>query len=418
MTTICGGGSSTFNTGVNTSIFIDQQYIQSLLPPVLAWLYPFLPFMHGLQIGDVPTFCSTDPPLVPALPSASDFLSFITGGNIASFINVNQFLQDITQTYIWYQICHCTVGSPSSYTPPSNPGNLPAVNPPTLVTPPGCAPCFSITSPVLTMTHVHAGPPTGYSDPPFPPYTAGVGPSMLFPPNPSYLEFVLTVTPAGVTHDNYEVVLDLQDPQGTFGSFIVTPSGGYSSGTHSAASSNTWPGGARPYGWNVIEIRDFSTGVQGSDQVQLTANVYCNGCKPGAAQVACCPPDPQMMGLLTQLATAVTLIQRQLAPFGYIASTVHSGLTGNGSFSVSDLLGMKASITAGSSLIGTTSGTPPELFDAGFISFGTSDGYSKSFRIDHNPTLMFPEDCGLYTLIGYTIPVGLTVSLTELVREP
>jgi hypothetical protein len=75
-------------------------------------------------------------------------------------------------------------------------------------------------------------------------------------------------------------------------------------------------------------------------------------------------------------------------------------------------------ITDGIGTIGIEDGTPDETFEAGWITWGNADGFSARERITHEALLSLPSLAGQYTLIGYTLTVGVEISLTELVREP
>lgn len=129
----------------------------------------------------------------------------------------------------------------------------------------------------------------------------------------------------------------------------------------------------------------------------------------------------QLTAMSTSLATTrsmIQLVQRQEVPFGVIASTIHSGLTGTGSIAVSDILGLKLSYTGGSSAIGEEAGTPNTLFDAGWVNLGDSNGYRNRERIRTNPWVWLPDKMGEVTVIGYTLNPLVTAAITELVREP
>jgi hypothetical protein len=124
-----------------------------------------------------------------------------------------------------------------------------------------------------------------------------------------------------------------------------------------------------------------------------------------------------MVGALQQILGIVTLLQRQIAPFAYIASTVHAGLTGSGSFAIQGLLGVKLALTSIPAGIGNIAGTPQEFFDVGFVTFGSPDGYDHSVRIEHNPQITLPPRCSAFTTFGYSLPPGVVVDVTELIRE-
>lgn len=142
MTVVCNGAASTTKPGVPAGVVVDQQYVQSLLPAALAFLYPYLPYMHGLQIGDVGAFCAADPPTF-SLPTGPQLLDFLTGNNLTNLSLVNTFLQNLTKAYLWRSLCKCVDNStPNPVVPPTDPGNLPAVNPSPYVALPTSVPCL------------------------------------------------------------------------------------------------------------------------------------------------------------------------------------------------------------------------------------------------------------------------------------
>lgn len=414
MTTICGGGSSSPLPGVAGSIYVDQAYVQSLLPAALAWLYPYLPFMHGLQIGSVASFCAVDPPIVPAVPSAADILGFLSGNNLTAFINVNQFLQELTRTYLWYKICGCNVGSPTAYTPPTNPGNMPVVNPPQ-VTPPTAAPCRTIqttsvaydglpgtagTLKALLGTY-NPGAQTGTG----PPFLAGV----------TYYTYSATLTAAGANHPNMIFNMEFLNASGGLVGALTGPTV-VSGGTATFSGTIAAPGS--PATWSQIALTLVpASGTVSSDLITVNVNFYCGG-GPGQVTAPCCPPDPVLMAQLNQILGLVTLVQRQAVPFSYVAGPVHAGLTGAGVLSVSGLIGAKVDCTTVPASLGLSVGAPDEHFDLGWITWGTADGYPQSVRVEHTPQLSLPPRAGAFTDLAYTLHPGVVATITELVREP
>ena len=113
----------------------------------------------------------------------------------------------------------------------------------------------------------------------------------------------------------------------------------------------------------------------------------------------------------------VNLLQRQLAPFAYLTSTVHAGLTGTGNLEIQGLLGVSVNLTTIPANLGVIAGTPNEVFDAGFVTFGVDDGYDQTFRVDHPTRVFLPPRCSAFTDLGYTFPPGIVATITELVRE-
>jgi hypothetical protein len=121
---------------------------------------------------------------------------------------------------------------------------------------------------------------------------------------------------------------------------------------------------------------------------------------------------------IDQILGLVTLIQRQSVPFAYVPGTVHTGLSGAGTLSVQGLIGAKVAFTTLPSELGRVGTSPVELFDAGFITWGTADGYAQSEHLEHSPQLSLPARCSAFTSLAYDLHPGVVVTITELVREP
>src|SRR6476646_1343998 len=261
---ICPSGTSDVLPGVSPSIIVDQQYIQSILPAPMNWLFPYLPYASALSIGNTHNFCIVDPPPIASIPSALEFLNFLTGGPLNDYLTVNTWITNLIQSYIWYKICGCTTATtPAPPTPPSNPGNLPAINPPNVVTPSNAQTCYSITSLPLQMV---AGTTTSISQTvPFPPYVSHTGAPIVSPANVTWVDAVVTVTPAGSVHDTYQCNLDIFDAAGNFTGTFGMLFSGFAAGTtryNMVPSHGGWP---TNQGWNAQKFFGHTTGTFGTD---------------------------------------------------------------------------------------------------------------------------------------------------------
>ena len=145
---------------------------------------------------------------------------------------------------------------------------------------------------------------------------------------------------------------------------------------------------------------------------------FCGGTTAGQPLQPCCPPDEATQNSLQALMQLVTLIQRQTAPFSYVLGTAHAGLSGNGSFSVQGLLGCKVQIDAFSSQVGLEGGDPDVVWQGGWINWGNADGVSPRQFIASSPMVSLPTAAGQFTSVHYSLPPGVVVTITELVREP
>lgn len=394
---ICSSGTSGPKPGVNTSIIVDPNFVKSLLPPALAWLYPFLPWMEGLAIGDVNAFCAADPPTF-TMPTPLQFLNFVTGGPFGDFEIVNTFLQNLTRYYLWFQLCQCNSVATPTPTNPSQPSNMPAF--------PGTGsvnadPCFT-----YNFSHTFQAVGDTFD--------------------------VLVPVPAGVTYATMDSQFDtVDDPSpdryvanaiffsasggnlnttGVFGGWNTT----HMFFTHSQASV---PAGAA----NMQMQYTVSThSLPVARSMTGTVRLYCGTTPTGGGGTVelPCPPDPRTLATLNEILRLVTLVQREAVPFAYIRSTVHSGLTGHGEIAVQGLIGCIVQLTSYGSAVGSVDGDPATFFDAGWFNWGNADGFLPREHIKASPQVSFPAAAGQYTRIGYSLQPGVTASLTELVREP
>lgn len=402
MTAICSGGPSGVQPGKTTAIYVDQAYIQSILPSGLAWAYPYLPFMHGLEIGDPASFCAVDPPTW-TVPTASQIMDFLTGGDYFNVNLVNNFLQDVTRAYLWYGLCQCTtVATPAPPAAPTAPAGAPLVNPAGTVLSQQTA-CLTINldAHLLSIT------------------------------DPLYVNYVSAFTPlpAGCTS---VTAVGSYNPTDTF----------YPTAPHYCTADIYWfnaagtnlshsqmigiaPGDQTSTATPPVGATQFQTILWNRGQlvpadIQCQLRFFCG--TPGATGTGynpcvACPPDPILMARLNQLSVTMDLIQRQLSPFAYVSGAAHHSLTGSGTLSVQGILGALLNVS-GLSDYGVDYGTPDTYFDVGTLRFGTPDGYGSEIRIDTDSQVVLPPAAGLFTVIAYDLNPGVTMTLTELVREP
>jgi hypothetical protein len=429
VTALCpSSGPSAANAGLQDNLVVAGGLADILAAiPQLAFLGPVAALL-GVGAYFLPSFCATDPPGFPTFTNAevTAFTSNNLGADYASFLNK---AKNAIATAVWYQSCHCTTGAtPALPTPPAAPsGGISVTGPP---------PALSNT-PCLT-----AGPAAVHEDTGFNPITTAPLPSPTFFSGPYY---TFGYRFAGFPEEFWGVPL----PGGATSIVVTTtmvPAGGTPGGpwTWRFAQAGQFPPSiaydpqtVREMG-NTIWSQPSSTSqvvttipvLAGADQFEMEVSigssttyganalvqVYCGG-TPGQAAGVCCPPDQSLLLLLNQINTTVTLLQRQIAPFAYITSTVHAGLSGNGQFSVQGILGLAVSITTLPSRVGAEAGDPLNYYGVGWINVGTADGWGPREWITSNPFILKPVS-GDVTLVGYSIPSDVTITITELVREP
>lgn len=354
----------------------------------------------GFLTYELSTFCTQDPPDIPSVDWTDQAIALLDGPQSSGYIAAVNAFRDLIGHYLWYDFCECTAGGtptgPGS--PPSAPTDFPILNPPQVGTPVPVTPCMSLDSGVQTVTQ---------------PASTNAINQVIVPDGAVSFNVTAKFLSAtgGLTHMAFQTLSN------TTTGFTGATSRDVSPTTQAVGSTYTKsiaiPAGARYWTVNAIP-QNGSVGDHGT--VEVLVDVFCGA--PGSPSVPCCPPDPSLELALRNIWQTVQLIQRQAVPFGYIASTSHSGLSGAGSLSISGLLGAKVDVTTLPSSYGRSGTSPTEYFDLGFVSFGTADGFPTSYRVEHDPTLMLPARCSAYTELDYDLAPGVVVTITELVREP
>lgn len=462
MTALCGGGTSSPIPGSPVAVQLAAVAVDALLTDAgMPWLIPLLTFFE-LPVLDVPTLCATDPPALPTF-TADDALVLVRpwDASSANIGTVTAKIAALVQHLGWYAFCRCDVGSP---TPLPNPATPAPTGLPTLV---GGTAGFNIQMRAADckVLDLHGGgsvltPPTGWdsvgfndsgwSTPVAVPFdftvnttgllgNFGINPNCIAnPPNSEPYLAPWHTPPVG--NEQFLVRWRFQLPTFDYTRMCASPYAidalggfsGWSSGSitingHSAFgvfSGSNYVGHMSDFvtGANVVAfwVNNGNTGGattwgtgSGIGYALTTAGGLGSAANPG-----CCPPDPSIMQLLRSILESTTLVQRQAAPFGYVPGVVHSGLTGTGQISVSDLIGALVTVTASGPVTGEEAGTPVTLFEAGWFNWGNADGFSERIRLSGDTQVSLPAAAGQYTRIGYTLPVGMTIQITELNREP
>lgn len=421
---ICSGSPAQPKPGYATTVVMAGSAIGALLTKVpVGWAVAFGMLVSGVTY-DLANLCGDDPPTLPTL-TGGDMVDLTVGpgGGPAYFTALAKFYTFV-KYWAWYEFCECaSVTTPAPASPPSAPSGLPQINPPVGgdIT---ASPCWDtkVTFSVPIVTASGVGFINGNS------LFAGteVNVNHLTTGDPGKAKPI----PAGANAVGFHIISSGTDPGPTFYFVFFNAAGASVAGGSSLDLTSAGPGTfdvarvnvpATAVSWEVFIAPYYGGGAayQGSIwQLDIEATYYCAGAAPGSPRAECCPPDPIAAGLLTQILQAVTLIQRQAVPFSYVPSTVHSGLSGSGTLTISGLLGAKVDITTLPSQLGQSGTLPVEIFEAGFVTFGTPDGYPTSYRLEHDPQLMLPARCSAYTTLAYDLHPGVVVTITELQREP
>lgn len=120
---------------------------------------------------------------------------------------------------------------------------------------------------------------------------------------------------------------------------------------------------------------------------------------------------------LNQVAELVILLQRYGLPFGTVPGTVHSSLSGTGSFAVSRLIGIRVRVTSHTPTRPDLEGNPPYVWDQGWMSILTEDGMIEEKRISQTEFDWLPKQMPLAVTFGYDLQPGTVITFTELQAE-
>jgi hypothetical protein len=121
---------------------------------------------------------------------------------------------------------------------------------------------------------------------------------------------------------------------------------------------------------------------------------------------------------LIALQELVTLMQRFSVPFGVIPGTVHTGLSGRGSFTIDRLIGLSLVVTAHTPSRPDLEGNPAYVWDQGWVSVVDGDGLIQEKRVSQTRLTWLPSHMALGVTVGYDFRPGTVVDVTELHAEP
>jgi hypothetical protein len=463
MTAICGGGTSQAQPGVESILALATGRLGQLL--VKAGLSEFsiaLPFLFSVPVI-VSDLCSTDPPAMTAL-TANEANAIINLTFGSDFTNGIGKLKDIVLNLIWLDLCECSSGTLTPPTPPATPSGttifVPPSTAPSAPTNGAFYPMLRSATKVLALGCGTPARPSGWFASGFDDSSWGVGvaPTLTAPAWSTITSgrqlsadvFNVTtgagtaelVAPANPMPHSCEQFLvrwrfflgaeDVAQAVVQLGSVAGSGAVGWTSGL---AYVNGFQGTVfnavnwgqivqrlAPNQWNLIgfDVNPSNTSSANTWNTQggIFAALNFLGVTNRSATVPCCPPDVTAQEYLDAILRMVTLIQRQAVPFAYVSGAAHTGLSGSGTINISGLLGVAATVTTLPASYGRRGTAPTEVFDLGFLTFGTPDGYPQSYRLDKADFVALPSRCGAYTTLSYDLAPGVVATLTELVREP
>lgn len=391
MTALCGGGSSTVKPGGLISVSYSSALIADLLVLVESpWLIPVIPLLVLPPIL-LTTFCASDPPAQPTFTTAEATALLGLQVGSADWNSGVTKVSDLLQNAAWSQFCECSSGA--------TPGPTPAPAPPSgttvtiLPSQPGFAPCFEQ---ILTTTT--AFPSSG---------TFTLSGGIPLPVGATQVQLKLINAIAVGTGATASVTIEQDNNNTALHTDTVTASPGQTITR------------AFPIVTNANKIFLSYVGAGGTGNSYITNSVFDIFCGSATAptQTNPCGPDPTTVALLNGIMQLVTLIQRQIVPFSYISGTTHTALTGTGELNVQGILGVKVLPASIPNSAGIVVGDPDTLWLDSWLNWGNADGWTERQFLTNSPFVSMPRLASQFTKIGYSLRPGLTVNITELVRE-
>jgi hypothetical protein len=428
MTALCGGGASGPKPGVADTIIFTAGALSSLLNNKGGYWATLAAPLLGVLAYDATSLCNTDPPAAPTI-SAAEYEALLQLGPWDELTAALGKLRDIATRLIWFDMCQCT-----SVATPALPTS--ELDPPANVTMPNYGGSGMCPQPRARINI---------------PLTSGSPPSefvnitrLLFPGFPIYR----SVANANASEqdliqipNNWVSLFECADvvSQGTcsvgqgyviqvllFGATKLLITGAPNivvfPGREHSCSGSTAPGvESSPYvidhstaKYLAVQAQHTST-CTGDAIVDYSLKINCTGTSTTGQD--CCS-DPTVLALLSQLMSQVNLIQRQQVPFGFVTGAVHSAISGSGFLDVQGLLGVLVSVDTLSSLVAQEAGSPTQASDLGWIAWGNTAGFTRREFLTNDAFVSFPPAAGQFVQLGYNLPPGVLVTITELVREP
>lgn len=420
MTALCGGGTSSSKAGVAETIIFTAGSLSSLLNNKGGYWATLAAPLLGVLAYSATDLCTTDPPSQPTI-SDDEYTALLQLQPWDTLTSALAKLADIVTRIVWFDMCECdsppqpilpisTLDPPADvFLPNYGGGDCPRPNARLNVPINGSGnvhPFTNVTAQLFPgLTMVQSATTSGYD-------IQDIAP---LPTNWTTLRTVADyVSGTTVSPQSYHVDFNVFDASrvggGSIASSSVTSTGtphGVSAASPISINTGLW----KYFAINAFALSPITVPGVVDYEVQL-------GCAGTAPQLSGCCSDPTVIALLSQLMQQVNLVQRQNAPFAYVPGNVHAALTGTGEISVQGLLGALVEITDSAANVGAEAGTPELTFEAGWISWGNADGFIDREFISNETLISLPALAGQFTRIGYTLAVGVEISVTELIREP
>lgn len=415
MTLRCpSSGPSSAKPGVGTSVIFSAALITEGLGLIDPWLLPFAAMIDAF-VYDVLNGCSTDPPAMPTTAQLNPInaIGGILNPNFSTWLTA---CANLLKNWAWDQYCQCNTGTatPLAYPAPPTTTTIPTAG--------ATVPCSDLQGVFTPTTEPNTGAQPGPINTRLLPCTATA--------QITYLSQIWTACdfgsspPFGLTHkmqwlsgaalggsaEIKTLCFDVNSNE-ILNQTLQVNNGG------SGSQTFTVPAATR---YIAMQLPNLANQAGDTSTWQIETIVACSQSATGPGGP--CQPctDPAVTQLLSTLLQLTTSIFQSLPglPRSYGESTIHSGLTGNGVITLGpSAIAIRANITADTTGGLIRAGSPAYYFDRGYIVELAVEGpIRKPVRLVYNPQLF--QISSVTDQIGYTLPAGLTISITELTLGP
>jgi len=404
MTAICPGGGP-------SQIIPGEQELQQMLAGAIAdflvaqemdWAAPLASGL-GYLAFDLLNLCATDPPALPAIDAAR-IAGYFNPVNSQGAVQLREDMTALVGHYLWFNYCECVTGpQPPAPAPTPQPPGYQTDNP--QVGAPTGTPCGSENDLGTAGSFDASG--TFVDDSPN---------IWAFPTSMKWIKYSTNLgaaTPAGAYPVAWQFDWKASQAGPVLGSTFYTQQ------SHDAVFRATVNTATIPPGAVYPVIKAYSPAIANtSQQVAVAITPFCTEAPPQLV-TPCCPPDPTLENLISQVLRLEYQILSMFSPgkLPFVDSTVHASLSGTGAVSISPAAAaVRVDIVSRPTPWPDNPGTPDFLFSIGFITpFAVGTPLRGSRLVYDHQTFQYPS----YTdQIGYTLPGGVMINLVELVTAP
>lgn len=384
--------------------------IAARLPGPLRWFAPFVA-IAAPAVVDLTDMCSSDPPDFPEW-TAAELAALLNPILLSQNPGAALKLKDSIHNILWYEYCQCTSPQTTPTMPvPTTPVDIPVIEPGRGV------PCDTFYEEFSTSGYLFGSTLAGS-----PPTMSG-GRALPTSRNNARITFTQIV------HDGINQTWNYAVIWGNASNQVISASGGSLASLDDGVSHTTdaaVPATATQWVAQITNASNPPATWRGS----LDVKIYCGTSSPGSVGSDCCPPDPALLARLERIevlilelggfvessSDLVTLIQRQGVPFAYVPAGEVTGLSGSGELAVSGLLAFTVELTTLPNHYGMAEGSPDALFEIGYVTPGTPDGFMAPIPIRTSP--FFVRVGADVTRIGYQFGGGIVATIKYHEREP